>query len=107
MSNGENRSRALTFSAPFRQLDGNSTRRRTRSQLYRRGKWSGPSPNAPAPDDDTISQYSDPSYVLGASDGIPELYDPSIVIPELFDASNGIPELFELGDTSLPPELPG
>lgn len=51
-----------------RQLVSNFYRRRTFSQQKRRGQWSGKqSPNAPVPDDDTISRYSDPYYIVGSS----------------------------------------
>ena len=51
-----------------RPVGSSFDRRRTRSQQIRRGQWSGPqSVDAPAPDDDAISRYSDPSYIVGSS----------------------------------------
>ncbi|KAI9859542.1 MAG: hypothetical protein M1830_006293 [Pleopsidium flavum] len=54
----------------IRPLGSSSHRQRTPSQMQRRGQWPGPQAlevSGRGRDDDTISRYSDPGYVIGDS----------------------------------------
>jgi len=70
----------LSLQTVIRVLGASSHRQRTPSQLQRRGQWPGPQAlEVPGRgrgcgcDDDTISRYSDPGYIIG--DSTPDALD--------------------------------
>lgn len=60
--------KAANFRTVTRKAGGKPHRWRTPSQLHRRGKWAGPkSSELRERADDTISNYSNPDYIIGNS----------------------------------------
>ena len=108
---------AANFRIVMRKLGGMSNRWRTPSQMHRRGNWPGPqSSDLHDRDHDTISNYSNPDYIVGKStpaalDMLSAQFQQSTLdlnASGRFELDAGCEiERYELPDTSLGiPELP-